>query len=202
MSLYTALISPPAHRPRSPRPVTRTRETESSSRQALRASSMAPTMSWLSALISFGLLSSIRPTPLETEVMTESSAGCAEVSAISAHSCALARDDHAHDFVGAFQNLVDSQVTNQLLNSILCQISVSAVQLEGPIRDVETGVGRLELGHRGQERGAGIAGRVDIRGPPQEGASTFEVGLQLSDCEAPSMESGENGAEGLTLDQI
>src|SRR5699024_12604746 len=43
---------------------------------------------------------------------------------------------------------------------------------------------------------------VGVRGPPQEGASTFEVGLHLCDFEAQSLESGEFVAECLTLAHI
>lgn len=40
------------------------------------------------------------------------------------------RDDHIHHLVGAFEDLVDPQVTQVALNGIILQVSIATVELE------------------------------------------------------------------------
>jgi len=42
-----------------------------------------------------------------------------------------AGDDDAHDFVGAFQNLVHACVAQQALQRVFADVAVAAVQLQG-----------------------------------------------------------------------
>src|SRR3954452_21799913 len=58
-----------------------------------------------------------------------------------------ARDDEAHDFVGAFEDLVHPEIAHQLLDAVIMQIAVAAEQLQSIVGDVEAGVGDEALGH-------------------------------------------------------
>src|SRR5439155_17651628 len=49
----------------------------------------------------------------------------------------LARDDDAHDLVGAFQDLVHPQVPYQLLEAIVVEVAVAAVHLQRVVDDLE-----------------------------------------------------------------
>src|SRR6185437_2702714 len=42
----------------------------------------------------------------------------------------LARDDDAHDLVGAFQDLVHAQIAHQLLDAEVLEVAVAAVDLQ------------------------------------------------------------------------
>src|SRR6204780_1211822 len=50
-------------------------------------------------------------------------------------------DDHPHDFVGAFQDSVHPKVADDLFQTVLAQVAVATVQLQGLVCDVEAGVG-------------------------------------------------------------
>ena len=42
----------------------------------------------------------------------------------------LPSDDHAHDFVGTFENAVDAQISEEALDRIILEIAVAAVELQ------------------------------------------------------------------------
>src|ERR1700758_2639443 len=81
---------------------------------------------------------------------------CSSISLLASAACRLhpgglgATDHHPHDLVGSLENSVHPQVTNDLLQSVLSQISVSAVQLQCAVGDVIARVGDVALGHRAQ----------------------------------------------------
>src|ERR1700731_4899791 len=59
-------------------------------------------------------------------------------------------DHHPHDLVGSLENSVHPQVADDLLQSVLSQVSVAAVQLQRAVGDVIARVGDVALGHRAQ----------------------------------------------------
>src|SRR3984893_13911850 len=61
-----------------------------------------------------------------------------------------AADHHPHDLVGSLENSVHPQVTDDLLQSVLSEVSVAAVQLQRAVGDVIARVGDIEFGHRAQ----------------------------------------------------
>ena len=65
----------------------------------------------------------------------------------------FSRDNHAHDFIGAFQYLVHAGVAQVTLKRILTNIAVTAVQLQRFIADIETQVRGQTFGH-GTHHGA------------------------------------------------
>lgn len=52
-----------------------------------------------------------------------------------------------HDLVCPFENLVDSEVSQDPLNGVVLKIAVAAVHLKGIIDNIEALVGRELLGH-------------------------------------------------------
>ena len=59
-------------------------------------------------------------------------------------------DDHAHDFVGSLEDAVHPQIADDLLQPVLAQVAVPAVQLQRLIGHVVAGVGDIAFGHRAQ----------------------------------------------------
>ena len=59
--------------------------------------------------------------------------------------CAL--DDMHHDFICAFKNLVDSQVSKESLYRVVLQVTIATVHLETIINDVEAFVSSKLLCH-------------------------------------------------------
>src|SRR5208283_1391050 len=76
-------------------------------------------------------------------------------------------DDHPHDFVGPFQDSMHPQVADDLLETILAQVAVAAVQLQGLVGDLEARVGDIAFGHRAQLDLVGVVGVQRTCGPPQ-----------------------------------
>src|SRR5262245_23313060 len=52
----------------------------------------------------------------------------------------LARDDDAHDLVGALQDLVHPEIAHQLLHAVILEIPVAAVDLQCLVADLEAEV--------------------------------------------------------------
>src|SRR5215472_3118197 len=59
-----------------------------------------------------------------------------------------AGDDHPHDLVGAFEDLVDAHVAQIALDREILQVAVAAKELQRLVADMKPGVGRQPLGHR------------------------------------------------------
>src|SRR5215472_2163430 len=74
-----------------------------------------------------------------------------------------AGDDHPHDLVGAFKDLVDAHVAQIALDREILQIAVAPKELQRLVADVKPGIGRKALGHRTMCRRLRIA-PVEARG--------------------------------------
>src|SRR3984893_5630654 len=97
-----------------------------------------------------------------------------------------AADHHPHDLVGSLENSVHAQVADDLLQSVLSQIAVSAVQLQRLVGDVIARVGDRAFGHRAQFN---LVRVVVIEGgcsPPQQHSGRYKrcghVGESEPDC--------------------
>src|SRR5947209_1531524 len=53
-----------------------------------------------------------------------------------------ARNDHAHDLVGALEDLMHPQVAQIALDGKVFQVAIPAMQLQGVVHDIEADVGR------------------------------------------------------------
>src|SRR4029077_1796885 len=78
----------------------------------------------------------------------------------------VAGDDDAHDFVGAFEDLVDAQVAQVALDREIAEIAVAAMQLQRLVDDMKPGVSGEALGHRAMQGRGGIAVVEARRGAP------------------------------------
>src|ERR1700736_5175981 len=67
-----------------------------------------------------------------------------------------AADHHPHDLVGSLEDSVHPQIPDDLLQPVLAQIAVAAVQLQRPVCDAVAGVGDIEFGHRAQFNLVGV----------------------------------------------
>ena len=137
--------SPPAHRPRSPSPVSSTAAMPGSAANWSRAASIAPDHA-----VGQGVQ---RLRPVEADAPERADALDDHVGHQRPPS-QRAGDDHPHDLVGAFQDLVDAQVADDLLDAVLGEVAVAAVELQRLVGDLEGGVGDVALGH-----GAELASR-------------------------------------------
>src|SRR3954451_16982296 len=63
-----------------------------------------------------------------------------------------ARDNHSHDLVCAFQDLVHAKVPHDLLDAIIGKIAVAAVKLKRLVGDLETYLRSEAFGHRAELR--------------------------------------------------
>src|SRR5271166_799585 len=87
---------------------------------------------------------------------------------VGAEPCGLGpADDHPHDFVGPFQDSVHPKIANDLFQTILAQVSIAPVQLQGFVRDVVAGVGDIAFGHRAQLDLVGVVVVQCTCRPPQ-----------------------------------
>ena len=58
-----------------------------------------------------------------------------------------ALNDVHHNFVGAFEDLVDAQIPQESLNRVVLQVAIATMHLQAVIDDVEALVGGEFLGH-------------------------------------------------------
>src|SRR5271169_2697972 len=85
-------------------------------------------------------------------------------------------DDHPHDLVGAFEDLVHAQIAQIALDRKVLQIAVAAEQLQRLVADVEPGISRETLGHRAMHDRLWITA-VEARGPaPDHQPCRVELG--------------------------
>src|SRR5260370_27656849 len=158
------MTSPPAQKARSPAPRSITALTAASFSQPGRTFSSSRIMPCVSAFSAFGRLSVITPSPsftsnrisasdidspLGSRCHPERSEGPLlmalkvprfarddRVRCISPHQ-KPARNDHPHDLVGAFEDLMNAQVAQIALDGKVLQVAVAAMQLQRFIDDLE-----------------------------------------------------------------
>src|SRR6185312_13312455 len=118
-------MSPPAQKARLPCPRARTHCTDASPSHSRSLASSACAISSVSALSASGRFSTTRAMPSRT------------TNSISAIAQEAARHDHAHDLVGAFENLVHAQIAHKPLDRQILEIAVPAVKLERLVADGE-----------------------------------------------------------------
>src|ERR1700730_17564194 len=119
-------------------------------------------------------------------------ASAASLSLLASAACRLhpgglgAADHHPHARVGSLENSVHAEVADDLLQSVLSQIAVSAVQLQRLVGDVIARVGDRAFGHRAQFN---LVRVVVIEGgcsPPQQHSGRYQrcghVGESEPDC--------------------
>ena len=92
----------------------------------------------------------------------------------------LATDQvHRLDAVGAFVNLSDARVADELLHAPFADVAVAAEHLLGVDRDFEPAVGEIAFDHRGEQRdkvvggepfllGLRLAAEIDLQRAPQD----------------------------------
>ena len=74
-----------------------------------------------------------------------------------------ARDDEAHDLVGALEDLVNADVSQIPLNLVILEVSVASKHLKGIVADLEARVGGKPLCHGAVNGFVGV-GLVDHPG--------------------------------------
>src|SRR5215218_8251568 len=111
-------------------------------------------------------------------------------------------DDHTHDFIGSLEDSMYPQVADDLLETVLIQIPVTAVQLQCLIGDVEAGVGDVPLRHRAQLHLVGMVGVERDGGPPQERPRRLEGGGHVGELEPDGRLVEQRSAERLPVGQV
>src|SRR5690606_31233619 len=110
-----------------------------------------------------------------------------------------ARHDDVHDLVGAFEDLVNPEIANDLFDAEIGEIAVAAMQLQRIVGDLEAAVRHHTYRH-GAERGRVIRLLLQRRrGPPQEGPAYFQVRGHIRKRELQRLEARERLAKGLSL---
>ena len=88
-----------------------------------------------------------------------------------------------HDFIGALEDLVDSQVPKEPLDRVLLQVPIPAMHLESIVHHIEALVGSYLLGHSTVH---GIVRRLigqKSRRMPHHQARALELDCHLSELE-------------------
>src|SRR5580704_9046525 len=199
---------------RSPAPRSTTALIAASFSQPGRTFSSSRIMPCVSALSAFGRLSVITPRPSftsnrisDSDIHTPYTRRLSSLASLGMTMCALphqkpARNDHPHDLVGAFEDLVNAQVAQIALDGKVLQVAVAAMQLQRLVDDLEPDVGRKALAHR---RGLGRLGRLGVeqegRAPDQEPRGV-ELGRHVGQLELRRLEVGDRLAELLALDDV
>ena len=111
----------------------------------------------------------------------------------------LAADDDAHDLVRALEDLVHAQVAHDLLDAVVVQVAVAAVQLQRLVRDAESGVGRESLRHGALHRGIRSLLVEGVRGIPHQRPRRVQLGRHVGEREDDGLLLGERLAERVAL---
>src|SRR6056297_3891043 len=133
-------MSPPAQNALSPAPSITSIATPSSSAQSSSAASIRVHMSQVRALSALGRLSVMRPARPSTRIRMSSlilgpdplhlSENTQIPGVPSARRQHAARHDQPHDLVGALEDLVHAQIAHHLLDPVIGQVPVAAMQLQ------------------------------------------------------------------------
>src|SRR5690348_7830225 len=108
----------------------------SSLRHWVRAAVMASVIAALRALSALGRLSVMRPAAPSRRI-TASSVISFSLVAVQ-H---VARDDDAHDLIGAFENLMHPEIAHCLFDPEILEIAIAAMDLQRFIGDAKARVG-------------------------------------------------------------
>src|SRR5918994_4578910 len=140
-------MSPPAQNARSPSPLIRTACTSGSVCQRAKPPCSARHMSNDSAFRARGRFKVTITTPPRCSMRMSSLARM--VSAVEQAT----GDDQPHDLVGAFEDLVHPDISEEALYCVFLYVAVAAVQLQGVVAHVEGDVGGKSLGHGASDGG-------------------------------------------------
>jgi hypothetical protein len=88
-----------------------------------------------------------------------------------------------HDLVGSFEDLVDSEITQEPLDGVILEVAVASVHLEAVVHDVEALVGRELLGHRAVHRVVGVLRCDQVGSMSYHKARSFKVSGHLRKLE-------------------
>src|SRR3546814_15157787 len=135
-------MSPPAAKARALVERIITASTSSASAHWRNCSSSPCTMSSVTAFRAFGRFSVTTPRPPATSNPISSLLNDPSPSLQQA-----AGDDHPHDLVRAFQNLVHARVADVSFQREILQIAVAAVQLHRLVADFESCIGCAPFRH-------------------------------------------------------
>ena len=118
------------------------------------------------------------------------------------HAAVIERHDQPHDLVGAFEDLVHAQVPDNLLDAVIREIAVAAVQLQALIGHLRARLGDEFLGH-GAELGGIRRALVELpRRLAQEGAGGLKLDLHVGKAELQRLELVDALAEGAALGHV
>ncbi len=115
---------------------------------------------------------------------------------IAQHSAA---DDEPHDFVGAFQYLMDAHIAQDALNGMIAQIAITAMQLQAAIHHLEARIGSKALRLRGKPRRRRLALADRHRCAVQQQARGLKFRRIIGNPELQSLKIGKTRAELLAL---
>src|SRR5262245_6568471 len=132
---------------------------------------------------------------------------CIDLSARACRSAAvasqqLARDHHAHDLVGALQNLVHPEVAHEFLEPVVLEIAVAPVNLQGLITDLEAMVRGKALGHGRVHGGLRIGTIERIGGAVGHQPRGFELRCHVRYFELQRLKVRERPTESGALEQV
>ena len=111
----------------------------------------------------------------------------------------MARDNHPHDFIGTFQNLVNPQVAHQFFDAVIRKIAIATMQLQTLINNFGASLGHKLLCHGAMLAGIG---RPLIKLPcglAQENAGRLQFDLHISKAELKPLKLIDGFAESLAL---
>ena len=111
-------------------------------------------------------------------------------------------DNHPHDFIGPLKDLVNAQVTNNFFKPKILEVAVTAMELQGFIRDIERNIGNKPFSHGAIDTGIGDT-LVEFPGcKPEKNAGGLQFSLHVSNPELQGLELVQGLAEGPAFLQI
>src|SRR5579859_5864997 len=111
----------------------------------------------------------------------------------------VARDDDAHDFIGAFEYLMNAQIAYDFLDAIVGEITVPAEELKGLVGNVESGIGDIAFCHSAEYGRIGFFGIERGSGAPKKGLRDFKLSEHIRDTELQRLKVCQRMAERLAF---
>src|SRR5260370_33637356 len=197
------MTSPPAQKAGSPAPRSISALTAASFSQPGRTFSSSRIMPCVSAFSAFGRLSVITPSPsLTSNRISDSDIDSPYTPRYASSHQKPARNDHPHDLVGTFEDLVHAQVAEIALDGEVLQVAVAAMQLQRLVDDLKPDIGRETLAHRRGLRRLGRLGVEQESRPPDQDPRGVELGRHVGQLELRRLEFGDRLTELLALDYV